>query len=156
VQLSLSDVVLCGAVISSSVLEQAQYGAFSSEQAPRLLISGNLRLDDMPQLPDLAICMPDGKVSTAVGSSRLQIHGDVIAHDVFLLLLGALEGHVAGVDVALLPATDLDRLGFDRKPPAWSPALSLGTASEPVFLAMVPPSSDVGSLAPIKDYWVGQ
>jgi hypothetical protein len=44
-------------------------------------------------------------------------------------------------------------MGFDRKPPDWSPALELGVASEPVFLAMVPPSADLGSLAAIIDYW---
>lgn len=155
-QLQLSDVVLNGAVISSSVLEQAQYGAYDSDDAPRLLIAGNLRIDPMPELPGLTIVMPDGKVSTAVGDARIQIHGDVVAHDVYLLYPGSLEGHVSGVDVVLAAPEVLDRVGYDRKPPAWSPALQLGGASEPVFFATVPPSSALGSLDGISNYWVGK
>ena len=156
VQLELSDVVLHGAVISASVLEQAAYGVYDPDLAPRLLISGNVRIDPMHELPGLTVVMPDGKVSTAVGDARIQIHGDVVAHDVFLLYPGSLEGHVAGVDVALASPDVLDRLGYDRKPPAWSDALEVGVASEPVFFAIVPPSSALGSLDAISGYWTGK
>ncbi len=153
VLLQLSDVVLHGAVISSSVLEQEEYDAFDPDEAPHLLVAGNVRIDPPYALPGLAILMPDGKVSSAVVDARIQIHGDVVAHDVSLLHSGVLSGHVSGVDVDLASPSLLDRMGFDRKPPAWSPALQLGVASEPVFLAIVPPSSTLGALAPIMNYW---
>jgi len=153
VELQLSDVVLHGAVISSSVLEQATYGGFDANLAPRLLVAGNMRIDPPIALPGLAILMPDGKVSSAAVDARIQIHGDVVAHDVSLLHAGYLEGHVVGVEVELASPLLLDRCGFDRKPPDWAPALDLGVASEPVFLAIVPPSSDLGSLSAIMNYW---
>ena len=153
VQLQLSDVVLKGAVISSAVLAGAPYGNYNAGQAPRLLIAGNVRIDPASWLPGLTILMPDGIVSTAAADARIQIHGDVVAHDISLLMPGAFEGHAAGVSVALADPSLLDRLGFDRKPPDWSSSLDLGLASEPVFLATVPPSTSTASLAAIIGYW---
>ncbi len=153
VQLQLDDVVLHGAVLSASVLEQAEYGSFDAQLAPRLLLAGNVRIDPPMALPGLAILMPDGQVDCAPVDARVQIHGDVVAHDVELLHPGAFAGHALGVSVELADPSLLDRMGFDRKPPDWSPALELGVASEPVFLAMVPPSGDLGSLSAIIDYW---
>jgi hypothetical protein len=153
VELQLDDVVLHGAVISASVLEQEPLGAFDVELAPRLLVDGNLRIDPPEALPGLAILLPDGRVSSGAVDARVQIHGDVVAHDVSLLHEGSLEGHVMGIGVALADASVLDRLGIDRKPPEWSSALSLGGSSEPVFLATVPVSTTVGSLSAIVHYW---
>ena len=153
VVLTLNDVVLKGTILSASVLEQVEYGGFDATLAPRVLMTGNVRIDPPPELPGLAILMPEGKVNTSGADKRLQIHGDVIAHDISLLFPGAFEGHAVGVSVALADEAVLDRLGFDRKPPDWSPKLQLGLGSEPVFMALVPPSSDLGSLAPIMNYW---
>jgi hypothetical protein len=153
VQLNLSDVVLHGTLMSSSVLEQVSYGAYDLNYAPRVVLTGNVRIDPPDELPGLAVLMPDGRMTSAAVDARMQIHGDVIAHSVSLLHEGVLSGHVMGVEVSLADAELLDRVGFERKQPAWSPALNLGVSSEPLFLAIVPPSSDLGSLAPIMDYW---
>ena len=153
VELQLADVVLHGAVISSATLSQGVGSSYDAEGAPRLLVDGNLRIDPSDAMPGLAILLPDGNVSCGVADLRIQIHGDVVAHDVTLLRPGALSGNVAGVNVALADPSELDRLGIERKPPQWSPALDLGEASEPVFLAMVPPSTSLGALSGIIGYW---
>ena len=153
VELQLADVVLHGAVISSSVLDQDTPASFDPDAAPRLLVDGNLRIDPPIALPGVAILMPEGTVASSAVDARIQIHGDVVACEVSLLHKGVFSGQVAGVHVALADSVSLDRLGFDRKPPEWSPSLQLGGASEPVFLAAVPASTDVGSLSPIIDYW---
>ncbi len=153
VELQLADVVLHGAVMSASVLDQAVYGNYDAATAPRLLVDGNLRIDPPSALPGLAILMPEGSVNSGAAGARIQIHGDVVAHSVSLLQKGALSGHVLGMQVTLANSTLLDRLGFDRKPPEWSPALNLGGASEAVFLATVPAAASPGSLTPITDYW---
>lgn len=152
-RLELADVVLHGAVVSAAVLTQAQPGAFDPSMAPRLRVAGNLRIDPSIALPGVAILMPDGRVESAPVDARIQIHGDVVAHDVSLLHAGALAGHVAGVQVALAEPGLLDRLGFDRRPPPWSPMLDLGPASEPTFLALAPPDGSLGALSGIIDYW---
>jgi hypothetical protein len=152
-QLQLSDVVLHGAVISSTVLDQAQYSAFDSANAPRLVVAGNLKIDPISELAGVTIVMPDGQVTSTASNARIQIHGDVIAHDVSLLVPGVIEGHVSGVNITLDPPPQLDRMGFDRKEPEWSPALKLGVASEPVFVATVPPDTSAASLDGIIKYW---
>jgi len=153
VELQLADVVLHGAVISSSVLEQTVYGNFNADTAPRLLVDGNLRIDPLSALPGVAILMPEGSVTSSGVDARMQIHGDVVAHVVSLQHKGVLSGHVLGMQVTLADPALLDRLGFDRKPPEWSPALNLGGASETVYLATVPPTLVLGSLSRIVNYW---
>src|SRR5262249_21974961 len=110
VQLQLNDVVLHGGVISSTVFSQAQYGAFDPAQAPQLVVAGNVNIDPLPDMPGLTILLPEGIVSTTSATARIQIHGDVIAHDVALTSQGVLEGHVAGVNVTLAAPAVLDRM----------------------------------------------
>lgn len=153
VELQLADVVLHGAVISSSVLAQTVYGNYDAATAPRLLVDGNLRIDPVSALPGVAILMPEGAVTSSGVDARMQIHGDVVAHVVSLQHKGVLDGHVLGMQVTLADPALLDRLGFDRKPPEWSPALNLGGASETVYLATVPPTASLGSLSGIINYW---
>lgn len=153
VELLLDDVVLTGAVLSASVLDGDAPGDFDAGSAPRLVVDGNLRIDAGSGLPGLAILMPDGAVESGDADARIQIHGDVVAHDLSLLHAGVIDGHVLGVDVSLADAAMLDRMGADRKSPEWSSALQLGGAAEPVFLAMVPASLSLASLSPIINYW---
>jgi hypothetical protein len=153
VQLTLSDVVLHGAVISSTVLDQATYGAFNAATAPKLVFSGNVRIDPIAEMPGVTVVMPDGQLSNSIPDLRVQLHGDVVAHDLTLTAPGVLEGHVAGVHVSLAAPALLDRMGFDRKEPTWSGALKVGIASEPLFLATVPPNTGTVSLSGIMGYW---
>jgi hypothetical protein len=153
VELQLADVVLHGAVISASVLLQVTPQEFDSVQAPRLLLDGDFRVDPPSALPGLAILMPDGVVGSGSVPARIQIHGDVVAHDVSLAHEGVLAGHVLAVTSALADIALLDRVGLERRPVEWSPALDLGGAGEPAFLAIVPASTSAGALSAIIDYW---
>jgi len=152
-QVTFDDVVLHGAIVSSSVMSQTLFGDFDLEHAPQALVAGNLRIDPHPALPGVAVLMPDGVLTSTLGDARLQIHGDVVAHDVVLHQPGALAGNVAAVHADLVDESVLDRLGIERQGLPWSPMLQLGGAQEPIFVAAVPPATDLGALAPIIDFW---
>ncbi len=151
VQLTLDDVVLEGAVVSSTVMDGSPLGAYDADGAPTLRIDGNLRIDPHPSLPRVAVVLPDGAVASGPGDARVQIFGDVVAHDLALSHAGTLSGHVAAVQQSL--SGSLDRLGADRREDDWSQQLDMGGRVEPVFVAAVPPSTDVGALGGIIDYW---
>lgn len=153
VTLQLDDVVIDGAIVSAAVMDQAELGSYNAAQAPRILVAGNVSIDAHSALPGISILMPDGAVASGGSDARIQVHGDVVAHDISLLLPGALNGNVSGVEVEL--AAGLDRLGADRRDPAWSDSLQLGGKQEPVFMAIVPPSTSLEALSPIVNYWQG-
>lgn len=153
VDLVLDDVVLQGAFVSSKVLDQSEWGGYDSNIAPRLLIDGNLRIDPHASLPGVAVLMPDGAISSVGSTARVQIHGDVVAHDVQLSHSGVLAGNVSAVQSTLASPDQLDRLGLNREGIDWSSELQLGGVHEPVFLAAVPPATDSIPLGGIVDFW---
>ena len=61
-----------------------------------------------------------------------------------------------GVDVELADASVLDRVDAERMPAEWSSQLQVGTAAEPVFLAIIPPATSVGDLSAIIEFWQQQ
>ncbi len=155
VDLELDDVVLHGAIVSADVISKADLGDFNALAAPRVLVDGNLRIDAHDEFPGVAILLPDGIVASGDSEARVQIHGDVIAHDLALLQAGALGGNVSAVNLQLADPDLLDRLGEDRKAPDWSGELALGATAEPATLAVIPPATALQDLLPIVTYWDG-
>lgn len=153
VELVLDDVVLSGAIVSSTVMLQSELGAYDAGNAPSIVIDGNLRIDAHPSLPGVAVLLPDGAVFSGAGDARVQIHGDVAAHEVQLTHAGTLSGNVSAVCTQLASSSELDRMGMDRKGADWSGQLQLGSVQEPVFLAAVPPTTNTAALSGIINYW---
>lgn len=152
-ELQLAGVVLQGCVISAAVLSVDGVEAFDADTAPRLVLDGDVRLDSHPALDGVAILMPDGIVDGGASDARIQVSGDVVAHDVDLQLQGALDGHVSAVNSTLADAASLDRIGADRRPEAWTSPLDLGGTRQAVELAFVTPSTSLEALAPIIGFW---
>ncbi len=153
VTLTLENVVLEGAIVSESVISQAPLAGYDPAVAPRVVVDGDLRIDSHASLPGLALLLPDGAVASGASDARVQIHGDVVAHDVSLLHPGVLAGNVSAVQLQLAGEDVLDRLGIDRKGLPWAPDLELGGVQEPRFLATVPPSLGPGALDAITGFW---
>jgi hypothetical protein len=156
VDLVLDDVLLTGAIVSSAVMDQSEMGAYDANTAPHIVLDGNVRIDPHSALPGVAVLMPDGAVSSSLGDARVQIFGDVVAHDVELTHAGTFAGNVSAVNAQVAPSSVLDRLGIDRKGLDWSGELQLGGVQEPVFLAAVPPVTSADALSGIVDFWSAQ
>jgi hypothetical protein len=152
--LELDDVILQGAIVSASALDPDAQSSlvFDPVTAPTVIFAGNVRIDATSSLADLAVLMPDGVLEGASAGTRLELHGDVIAHTVDLPQSGVLDGNVSSVEPPQL-SPGLDTLGRDRKPADWSEDLDLGGALEPVSLAFVPQSWSLAQLEPIIAYW---
>ena len=151
VQLTVDDVVLTGAFVSSAVLDQTELGDYSYPLGPRVVVAGNLRVDAHPALAGLAVLLPDGTFQGTQSDARIQIHGDVVAHTFYMQAKGVLDGNVAAVMSYMNSA--VDRLGIERKGHDWSSELMLGGTMEPRFLAAVPASSALSQLSGIINYW---
>lgn len=156
VTLTLQDVVLEGAIVSASVISQAPLATYDPAVAPRVVVDGDLRIDSHPSLPGLAMLLPDGSIASGPSDARVQIHGDIVAHDVTLMHPGVLGGNVSAVSMQLASEDVLDRMGIDRKGMPWAPDLELGGIQEPRFLATVPPSLGPGALDAITGFWTSQ
>jgi hypothetical protein len=152
VTLTLSDVVLAGAIVSEAAVTGGAIGAFDILSAPELVIAGNLRIDGLDALPSVAILMPDGALSTTSFDGTVQLVGDVIAHSVSLNMGGTLSGHVQAVMSSSL-SSELDLIGSERKPLAWSTDLEFGDVWDASSLAVLPATSSIASLSAITDYW---
>ena len=135
--LTVSGVCVRGAIVSEQTLTNLPFGAYDVIDAPVLLVAGDLRIEPRPELPGVALVMPDGNVTTTALSPRLQLDGDVVAHSLILGGTGALGGNVATV-VAPSLAAALQRPGAGRAPRAWAAALELGDNSDVLSLAVVP------------------
>ncbi len=152
VELRLSNVVLEGAIVSASSLDDSAFGIFESASAPTLLIDGNLRIDSADYLPGVVILMPDGIVGTGWNSGTVQMHGDIVAHSVTIDSTGSVNGHIQSVTVPQLD-TDLDQVWADRKPQAWTSGLAYGNTWDPSSVAVQPSYVSVGQLGSIINYW---
>ena len=87
--------------MSSKVLDQSDLGDYNASSAPQIIIGGNLSIEPHSSLSGVAVLMPDGAVSTMSSTARVQIYGDVVAHDVQLTLAGTLAGNVSAVQAEL-------------------------------------------------------
>ncbi|RKY21068.1 MAG: hypothetical protein DRQ55_05660 [Planctomycetota bacterium] len=150
--LELDDVVIQGALVTASALGGPSLTAFDAATAPTVLLDGNVRIDALSALDNLAVLMPDGVISSTSQDARLSLHGDIVAHTVELGFAGVLDGNVVSVEPAVISPL-LDRVGRERKPRSWSQDLDLGGVLQPVSLAFVPQVWSLQQLAPIITYW---
>lgn len=150
--LTLSEVVLTGAIVSADTLGTEAYGAFDDQPLPTLVIAGDVRIDPAPWLPGVAILMPDGVIDTTAVAPRMQLGGDVVAHDVELTGPGFAGGHVQSVSPAVLDA-GFELVGQHRRSIDWASGLSLNGSFASEYLAFVPHTATLAEVAAIVGYW---
>lgn len=152
VTVRFDDVTISGALISEDVLIPGPFGGYLASQAPRATVVSSLRINPAAFLPGVAVLMPDGVLADEAGGVRIQLAGDVVAHEVALVGSGAIHGQVASV---MSPAVDavIDRPGHGRGPVAWAADLVLGVAGTPSLFVHLPRLSTAGQLGAIRDHF---
>ena len=135
--LTLDGVCVRGAIVSARTMTALDFGPYDVISAPTLIVAGDLRVLPRPELPGIAVVIPDGNVLTTTPSARLQLDGDVVAHMLVLTGTGSLSGNAASVAEASIAAA-IQRPGSGRAPRSWAAGLDPGAASEVRSLAALP------------------
>jgi len=135
--LTLKGVCVHGAIVSARALTALDFGPYDVITAPTLLVAGDLRILPRPELPGIAIVLPDGNVTTTIATARMQLDGDVVAHMLVLAGTGSLRGNSASVAAPSIAAA-IQRPGCGRAPRSWAAGLDPGQTSEVRGLAALP------------------
>lgn len=149
--LTLDGVTVRGAIVSETLLTAQPLGPYDSLTAPALVVGGDVRLEPAAFLPGVAVVVPDGRVTSTSGPTSLQCDGDLVAHEVTLLGLGALRGQLATAMPPNLAAGVLQP-GRDRGPRAWGDGLDDIRHWDAGFLAFLPRHDTVQDLPGVTGF----
>lgn len=144
--ITLSDVVVQGAIVSETALSAPPY---AEPDEVKLTLAAGARVGPSSVLADCGIFIPDGALTVQAGCS-VEVHGVVVAASLDVQGTGSMDSHVVAAQPFALPA-GIDRPGLGRSPLDWPSALtcsSFGVAR----LAFPPQAPPDGELAAIEAF----
>jgi hypothetical protein len=143
VKLTLEDVVLDGTIVSQPALSE---GGWTKSEATSITIVGGLLIDPGATLPDCAIIAPDAEV-IAESSSRIQLHGVVVADSLSIQGVGLLHGQIATTSTPSF-SESVEMPGSGRAPRAWPDSIDTGAkgVGRVYFAAQDPTSAETNAI----------
>jgi hypothetical protein len=141
--ITLSDVVVYGAIVSETALTGPPY---ATADAVKLTLATGARIGPSAVLADCGIFMPDGELTVQAGCT-VEVHGVVVADSIDVQGAGSMDNHVVAAQPFTLPA-GIDRPGLGRAPLAWPAVLTCSSwgLSRLAFPPQTPPGADVAAI----------
>lgn len=145
------DVVIKGAIVSAAALGSDDFGVYDGLTAPVVVLDGSLRIESQDFLPDVAMLLPNGVITTGSGTGNIHVEGDVVAHRVEISRSGLLDGSIFAAEPVVL-GVGLDIVGAGRGPREPSSSLELKGPRGTATLAVVPRVTTLADYDAILDY----